>query len=245
MTLNIPAPTKTFKRTTYTRIKAGTPTIIQILSEDAVVVGKHWIADGTGYRFSLRCPGAEACPICQRNRQVNFNREHPDFHPLSRRYRLNVLNLTPVKRCPSCNALYPAESELLTCTADGCGASLEGVEATPMNEVQILERGRTLMEQFKAFETVPHAITGEKMPVQAYPFMLIATGSGKEMKITLQQQAPREITEDYELFDLEAEGLMLSTEEIEHIIEGGSFKDVIAARRATQETTETKEEIPF
>jgi len=252
MSLNIPERRR-FASNKYTRIRPGSPTIVQIIEENVVILGKHWLTDGGGSRFSIRCPGVRECPICQRNREIGFNTEHPDYKRLQSRYRINVVNLTPVKKCPECGAIYSVDSEVVACSVDGCSADLSGVEVAPMNEVQILERGPGLFDSFKAFDGIPHPMTGEVLPIQSYPFMLVATGKGMQMKITLIPQAPNDLDIDsYEKFDLN-EGVILTMEEIQHLLGGGSYKDVMAARTAealAEETVEpvaveTSEEIPF
>lgn len=233
----------------YLKIVTGVPSVIMIMNEHPVLVGKHWISDGTGRRIGLRCPGKDVCPICQRNIQINYNRKHPDYIPLQNRYRVNVLDLTPVKRC-TCGATYPASATQSVCSTDGCGANISDIQAEPLREVKILERGRRLMEQFNALETMPHPFTGEALPLTAYPIMLVATGAGKEMVITAIPQAPADENLDgFEKFDLNS-GLVLTPEEIQHLLDGGSYSDVISARRAEMQpdagasTTQT-ESIPF
>ena len=222
----------------YLKIVTGVPSVIIIMDEHPDLVGKHWITDGTGRKIGLRCPGQDICPICQRNREINYNRDHPDYIQLQRRYRLNVLDLTPVIRCPECVAAYPAtgDTSRLVCTNDTCGAQLGNIESEPLKEVKILERGRRLMEQFNALESTPHPFTGKAEKLQTYPIMLVATGSGRDMVITAIPQAMSdENLDSYEKLDLQS-GLILEPEEIKYLIEGGSYNDVLSARRAQTQT---------
>lgn len=240
----------------FVKIVSGIPAIIQILDEHPIKLWKHWVSDGSGRRVSVRCLGAGLCPICARNKRLDYNKDHPEYCPARKRYRVNVLELTPAVKCPKCGAVYPGREGPKMCTVEGCSQDLSGVEATPLNEVKILERGPRLMEQFNALEQAEHPLTNKKEKLQSYPIMLIASGSGREMVIAALPQVPNDTNpDDYERLDLEA-GIILQPEEIEHLLQGGNFSDILAARQAVQTPTDvgaasgegvgrTHQEIPF
>jgi len=240
------------RKTNYLKIVSGVPTVVRILDKHAVVVFRHWLRDGEGRSVGVNCVGPDHCPICQRNAQLGYNKDHPDFIPSRKRYRVNVVDLTPVKRCSKCDAAYVSTTAPSVCTADGCGGDLSGVAATPLDEVKILERGQSLMRQFNALEKAPHPMSGEVLPLQAYPIMLIATGKGMDMVITVVPQMVQEITHEYELFDLTS-GLELTPDETVYLMEGGNLSEILAERKAARETVasdfpssgESKERIPF
>ena len=243
----------------YLKIITGVPSVIQIMDDHPVLVGKHWMIDGTGRKIGLRCPGQDVCPICQRNAQIGYNKDDPNYIQLQRRYRLNVLDLTPVIRCSECDAVYAAvgDTSRLVCDNDACGAQLGSVASAPLKMVKILERGRRLMEQFNALEAVPHQFTGKPESLNTYPIMLVATGSGREMVITAIPQAMSdEDLDSYEKYNLLGD-LVLTPDEIRHLLDGGAYNDVLSARRAETQAireaaTETlannplaSEDIPF
>jgi len=233
----------------YVKIVTGIPSVVQILDEKPVVIGKHWLVDSTGRRIGLRCPGMEVCPSCARNRALGYNKNHKDFIPLRRRYRVNVLDLTPSVVCPGCEAVYPGKVSG-KCTIDGCSEDLSSIEPAPLSEVRILERGVTLMTQIGALESIPHPLTGKEESLRSYPIMLIATGAGRDMVITAIPQAPNDVDPaGYEKFDL-LDDLILTPDEIQHLLEGTAYNDILAARRADAEAEVKSEvsepsEIPF
>lgn len=232
----IKEPVKFSSKTQYLRIISGLPVTIQIMDTNSTSIGKHWITDGSGKRIGLTCAGSDTCVICRRNAEIGYNRENPDFVPLQNRYRVNVLDLTPVKICPKCEAVYHGRAVPVVCSGDGCNTNLSEVVAGPLNEVKILERGRTLMEQFNAFEEEVHPATGKVEPLQSFSIMLIATGSGKNMVIAAIPQAPTGIDlSQYEKFDLN-QGLQLDNDEIRFLLTGGSLSDVLSARKAEAAT---------
>jgi len=230
------SPNTSSRKTNYLKIVPGVPTVIRILDDHPVKVFKHWVRDGAGRMVGVRCLGPSDCPICQRNAQLGFNRDHPDYIPSRKRYRVNVVDLTPVKRCPKCGAAYAATAAPSLCSVDGCGGNLSNVQPEPLDEVKILERGPQLMGQFNALEMAPHPMTGEHMPIQAYPIMLVATGKGKDMVITVVPQMIKDITHEYEPFDLDG-GLVLTAEEVTYLLEGGNFSDILEERRASFEAS--------
>jgi len=225
----------TKKRTsssTYLKIQAGSPATVLILDEHPVLLLKHWISDGTGRRVGISCLDSD-CPICERNNQINWNREHPDYIARQKRYRVNVLDLTPVRRCPSCSAPYAITVN--RCAVDGCGADLSEVAVEPLSDVKILERGPRLMESLNTLEAAPYFVTGKPEKLQSYPIMLIATGSGREMNITAVPQPRVDVDfKSLELFDLEG-GVKLTREEISFLMEGGAYRDIWEARNAAKE----------
>lgn len=226
------------RKNIYLKIVSGIPCKIQILDKTSTTIPKHWITDGSGRRVGLICPGKDVCPICIRNLEISYNRDHPDYIPLQRRHRVNVLDVTEVKRCPNCEAVYVASVAPDVCTSEGCGTNLSEVPVEPLREVKILERGRTLMEQFNALEKTSNPATGKIEPLQSYPILLIATGAGIDMVIVAIPQAPtNEDVEQYEKFDL-TQGLELSPDEIQYLLNGGVLRDVLAARSAEAKTTE-------
>lgn len=242
-------PKGTRPKTNWLKIVPGVPTVLRILDEQPTELYKHWFVDGSGRRIGVRCLGPDTCPVCQRNAQLGFNRDHPDFIPSRWRFQVNVVDLTPVKRCPVCAAAYAEATAPNVCTVDGCTGTFADGPAEPLDEVKILERGRRLLDQFKALAKAPHPMAGERLPVQDYPIMLIATGKGTDMVITAIPQMVQEITHDYDGFELPS-GLVFTPEEITYLLEGGNFSDVLEERKATREmasdTTEvTKERIPF
>jgi len=242
----------------YLKIVTGVPSVVVIMDEHPVLIGKHWITDGTGRKIGLRCPGQDVCPICQRNAQVRYNKDDPNYIPLQRRYRLNVLDLTPVIKCPECGAMYAAtgDTSRLICDNDSCGAQLGNITSEPAKTVKILERGRRLMEQFNALEGMPHPFTGKAEKLQTYPIMLVATGSGRDMVIAAIPQAMSdENLDSYEKYNLQ-DDLVLTSDEISYLLDGGAYNDVLSARRAdTQAQSEAEdtlannplasEDIPF
>lgn len=242
------------RRNIYLKIVSGIPNKIQILDKSSTIIPKHWITDGSGRRVGLICPGQDICPICTRNKEIGYNSEHPDFISRQLRHRVNVLDLTEVKRCPGCDAIYATTAAPSTCSGDGCGMNLSEVSVGPMCEVKILERGRTLMEQFNALELTPHPTTGNVEELQSYPIMLVATGTGIDTVIVAIPQAPTgEDVSEYEKFDL-TQGLKLTPDEIQYLLNGGVLRDVLAARTAeavtSAEATSTSkplksEDIPF
>jgi len=236
---------RTFKKTsgTYLKIVSGVPNVILILDEHPTMIGKHWITDGAGRRVGITCIGPNVCPICIRNQQIGYNKEHPDYISFQRRYKINVLDMTPAKKCPKCGAAYPQAATV--CSNDGCGTDLSRVVVAPLNEVKILERGPELMGRLNALENIPHFSTGTPLPLQSYPILLVANGIGTEMDINPVPQALIDIDRSiYEKLDLTV-GVVLSSEEITYLLEGGVYRDVLAAREADTKADVSPSEVPF
>jgi len=239
-------PEKVARSNDFIKIVPGIPVTIQILDKKSHHIVVHWIADGTGRRFSFRCLGKDVCPVCIRNAEIGWDRKHPNYIPAQNRYRVNVLDLTQGKICPACGAVYVGNIPEV-CTNEACSASLRDVEAAPLNRVRILERGRRLFQKFNALQEVPNPFANDEIiPIQSYPIRLVATGQGTQMEITVLPQPPNNIDPtQYELLDLDA-GLVLTPEEIQFIMDGGSLNDVLSERRAAKANASSDEgDIPF
>lgn len=236
----------------WLKIKEGAPVVFQILDESPTEIHTHWVKDGGGRRLGFKCLGMGHCPICQRNREINFNTDHPDFIRRQRRYRVNVLDLTPVIECPDCDAVYYESTAPARCSTDGCGNDLRDIEPKPLKEVRILEKGKQNMVQLDALDNEEHPLTGEVMRIQEFPIKAIAHGTGLDTVTIFHPQMPRDIDiEEYDTYDLEEETLELTPEEIEFILEGGTYDDIFTARSTEAEVEDDDgedfdpEDIPY
>jgi hypothetical protein len=245
---------KKFRRAQYIKTKEGRPVTIQILDEHPTLIYKHWMRDASGRWVGVWCLG-DACPICHRNERINWNRDHPDYISRSRRYRVNVLDLTPTKVCPDCGAEYHPNTAPNTCVNDACNTDLSQVDAAPLMRVKIMEKGIRLMEQLAALEKEVHPFTQQEMRIQEYPVKLITHGSGTDTVIAVTPQMPNDELDlqqfEDKKFDLEEEGLKLNAEEIEYLMNGGRLSEVLSARSAEESISESSdqedatEDIPF
>lgn len=236
----------------FLSVKEGSPATIYVLDKKPTLRYTHFMRDSDGRLVGVRCLGFNRCPICQRNQRIDFNADHPNYISRSRRYRVNVLDITPVKRCPKCGAVYRASNAPAVCSVDGCSGNLTDAESEPLNEVKIFEKGPMWMEQIGALEDDVHPFTGEKMAVQEFPIKLSARGSGYDtVPIVIPQMPSDEVNpKEYldQRFDLEA-GLDLSADEVEFLMDGGSLSDILSARsakeRVEEENEEKDEKVPF
>ena len=230
----------------YLTLREGFPVLIQIL-EDASQKFQHWMKTSDKPKgFPVPCLGYRDCPICLRNRSLGENyKEHPDFIPVSKRYLVNVVDLSPCKR--SGDEVYlgvPDETgKLVFPVRDSKGNSLEDVQVTPVNEVKILERGPELFEK-KLRPLTTGAVTDaddNPLEITQFPIQLTVTGSGRTTDVGA---VPKPFSKykinpaDYsdKLIDLTA-GLRFSSDEIEEMMKGTTFTDVLAARKAMAELT--------
>ncbi len=233
----------------WLKVQEGSPVIVQILDEHPTEVSTHWMADSSGRKLGFTCPGLSLCPACQRNNQIQWNREHPDYVSKSRRYRLNVLDLTPITVCPECGAEYYGSATPEVCSVDGCNKELGSVEPIESKTVKVLEKGPKFMQQLNALDSEEHPLVGERLRIWEFPIKIIARGSGLDMVTIVHPLMPRDDIDfdEYEKLDLHEIGLQLEPEEIEYLLEGGTYSDLFAARSADAavEEDEEEEEVPF
>jgi phage FluMu protein Com len=229
-------------------VDEGAPVVVQVLDEHPTHVYTHWMADGEGRRLGFTCLGNEKCPVCQRNNRINWDKDHADYVSRGNRYRVNVLDLTPVIECPECGSVYYETAAPATCNADGCGANLRDIDSEPLMEVRILEKGPRIMQHLDALDNDEHPLTGEVMRLQEFPVRMSARGTGLDKVTTISPQMPRDIdVEMFDKYDLDEVGLTLTADEIEYVMNGGTYSDIFSARSAEEEVEESveDEEVPF
>lgn len=244
-------PEKTEQKTkfvnNYLTLREGFPVLVQILG-DATQKFQHWMKTPDKPKgFPVPCLGYRDCPICLRNRSLGENyREHPDFISVAKRYLVNVVDLTPCKR--SGDEVYLGvpdnTGKLVFPSQDSKGNSLESVPVTPVNEVKILERGPDLFEKKLRPLAVAGAVTDaddNPLDITQFPIQLTLTGSGRTADVGVVPKVGNRSTinpNDYQdkLIDLTA-GLRYTADEIEEMMHGTSFADIMAARKAMGELT--------
>jgi hypothetical protein len=238
-----------FAKPQYLKYVEGMPLIVRILDDRAYHVQKHWI---NSQRLSLLCLGGE-CPICERNAQIR--KEFPksywnqrDYISRSNRYMVNVLDRTPVVVDEETGEEYYArQGNFPTVTSDG-SRSLANLEPRPSNTIKILERGKTLFEQLKAyheefgeFDEDGNTVSGG---LTTFDIKIITLGKGLD-KVISPMPLPQnnyDVSEildeiEQEKHDLSTLGILLSPDEVEKVAyRGVSLRDIFAERKAEEES---------
>src|SRR3989304_10201525 len=133
---------------TFVMLTPEHPSVVQIIEPKYASIWRHWIPQARrkngGRGIDVVWPGMDICPICIRNKELP-DRDHPDYIGASKRYVINVLDLTPRKQCPLC------ETVSYTNNCSYCGTELKEVEKIAP-EVRLLERGRELFDQLNTIE---------------------------------------------------------------------------------------------
>jgi hypothetical protein len=234
-----------YRKTHYTKITSDYPIRLRILNKEAVHQKKYFLPK---QRLSIIAPeNEENDPIWQRNGRLM--KENPDKSPnqikgwISRqnRYMVNVLNRTMVKRAPqSGNVVFPGQNGFPTHDPES-GELISDVDPTPLNRVEVLERGPTLFSQLNQINSATCDEAGNPIGIWNYDIVISATGKGRHM-VTNIIPYPNKNDEidldELELYDLEEVGLRLEPDEIERVLNGVQLRDIFAARRG-EDTTET------
>ncbi len=243
-----------FDRPKYLRFREGFPTTVRILDNSAHRVRKHWINKA---RTSLLCLG-ETCPICASNDKIrgenpkNF-RNIKGYIPVQYRYMVNVLDRTMVVIDPETGEEYYAQKGQFPLISSDNERSLAGIDPQPSNTIKILERGKTLFENFLAIHNETSESDGEGNLVSggltAFDLKLLTLGAGVDMTISVMPILQNDddvaaILEENELtpHDLSTVGIQLTSDEIEQVAYAGtSLSDIFSARKADEEAETTPE----
>lgn len=243
-----------FERPKYLRFREGFPTVVRILDKNAHRVRKHWINKA---RTSLLCLG-ERCPICASNDKIrgenpkNF-RNIKGYIPVQYRYMVNVLDRTMVIIDPETEEEYYAQKGQFPLISSDNDRSLAGLEPQPSNTIKILERGKTLFENFLAIhnETSEMDDEGELASggLTTFDLKLLTLGAGVDMTISVMPLLQNDddvaaILEenDITLHVLSTVGIQLTPDEMEQVaFAGTTLSDIFSARKADEEAETTEE----
>jgi len=223
----------------FIKINSDHPSVIRVLDAKPETSWSHFVPKGhhafpqanAGKGMSFMCPGWDDCPICAYNRaQKEQDPKTKDTLNARRVYTFNVLDRTPVVVCPSCEAeyyenggSYPSECE--------CGAELANVDPTPRNRVQIMQKGKRIIEQFKSFEEEP-----ELGNLRDYDIKLTTSGKGSETMTTCVPKQKTKIDydvifgenwEEEQLYDCAAIVKPLPVEAVNRILNGEDYYTVL------------------
>ena len=234
-----------FRQIFYTKIIPGVNSRIRILDSKAVHFQKYFIPS---QRISIIAPeDEEQDPIWQNNGRLL--KENPNskpneikgFIPRQNRYVVNVLNRTLVKRTPSGSIVFPGLSGFPTHDPE-TGELIANIEPTPLNRVEILERGPTLFSQLNQINQQVCDDAGNPLGLTTFDIVISATGQGRKMVTNVIPYANHndvvEIPQE-ELYDIENEvGIRLQHDEIVKVLNGVSLKDIFAARRGDDTASE-------
>lgn len=245
----------------FMKLEEGKPALVQILDSTAIEYFKFWFRDSTGRWVAYASPGYEKCPLTQRNRTLG-SKDHPDYIRPQYTYAVNVLDVTPYKKCPECsNAFYPTDAPA-TCE---CGKGLTDVKPEPLNLVRVLERGKRLFSQLntldqgtpvlndsgepsydengeQVFQPIVFDANGNPLRITEYVVQIVRTGAGTATVTTpvpmlhIPSADPNKYKDD--LYDL-PQSMDLTPEEVLSIVENRvPLADILAARRADVESEE-------
>ena len=234
---NIPDRSDEFKRFNYTKIYTGCQLRLRILDQHAVQTFRHYIPSA---KMSIICLGVERCPICQNN--LKLVAENPKLNarqirgyiPRQNRYMVNVLNRTMVKKTSKGNIIYAIHNQFSPQDPE-TGELLTEIEPEPLNEVQVLERGPRLFEQFNQInETVIDNETGNPIGLWKYDIVITSTGSGRKMITNVTPYPDSNDVVDIPVEEkaiLESLGVLLEPDEIVQLLRGISLRDIYQARQ--------------
>jgi len=236
-----------FKKTQFVPFFNGANIRLRVLDHKAHSIQKHFINRS---KLSVLCLGEEACPICENNRRLvqanpkSKRNQIPGMIFRQSRFMTNVFNRTPVKTAPSGKVVYPINNKFPS--ADPVtGEVLIDIEAAPLNEIQVLERGSTLFSQLNLVHNSVVDEVGQPLGLWNYDISISVVGSGKDMVTNVTalshlNDAVAYRTED--LYDLETVGIRLSPDEIIRVLEGVSLRDIFAVRK-TEDTEAIAKEV--
>ena len=222
------------KKTVFLPLTGGNYTI-RILDSEAVCYNVHYINKAT-----VECLG-EGCPICANNQRLILEnpkdfRDIPGYSPRSRRYLVNVLDKTPVKKCPKCGTdnydLSPAGT---TCAR--CQELLVSVLPAVSNTVKVLAKGVQVFDQLNSIDMSILNESGEPVGLTNYDLVLRVTGSGNKRIVTpIPMSGNTEpVDPTLEKYDLSKITIKLTPEEMLDLQRGVSLRDLFAARKANAE----------
>jgi DNA-directed RNA polymerase subunit RPC12/RpoP len=229
---------KTFTKTKFFVWTPGEHTI-RILDEDVPAHLCYWFGSG-----HVKALGADD-PQATLNKRIRM--ENPDnfkkvkgYRQLTTRYFMNVLDRTAVKICPECGREGKAIQGEFPNVCPICKEGiLTGVKAAPLNEVRVLQGGKTLFEQFVEKQLTTKDEEGNEIGVQNFDIKLVVVGTGAQRTTVALVDVGRDevVVPPDQLYDTTKMIPEVTEEEMEKLVAGVSLRDLLAGRRAEPSTT--------
>jgi hypothetical protein len=228
----------TFRKTEYFQFTPGLH-LVRILQSATKRVDVHYVKNAY-----VTCLGDD-CPICAGNLKIAMEvsdkearRKTPGWAPLQQRHYINVLDRTPVKVCPKCNAEnkrvganYP--SICLNCKEQ----DITNVKETISNRVKVLSKGKKFFEILEMYATSSLDTEGNPIPITSYDLQILVPDGGEPVASQQLHRNDEVEIEPEELYDLDNCSIKLNAEEINDLLRGISLKDIFAARRNSKPET--------
>lgn len=236
--------TGTTRESRFVRLVTGMPTVIQIIEHDSVAKFQHWLTTSDGRRVSVRCSGFLSCPVCARNAVIGNDRDNPKYIPSQRRYMVNVVDLTMVKRSANTGEIFVATKDsngrFIYPDRDTAGNSIVDAVIEPWGSVKVLEGGPRLFKKLQSVAEITLDATGTPLDPTSYPMQIVRVGDGRDTDYLVNALVGNKVTvkpEDYsdKIIDLRADS-GFKREEVEAMLSGAALKDIFAARQANAQT---------
>jgi hypothetical protein len=233
--------TNTPRESRFVRLVTGMPTTVQILESDSVAKFQHWITTSDAKRLAVRCSGFLSCPICARNASLGNDKTNPKYIPSQRRYTVNVIDLTPVKRSADTGEIFVATKDSSGSFKfpehDSAGNSLVDVTVAPWGAVKVLEGGPRLFKKLQSIVEITLNPRGEVLDPTSYPVQIVRIGEGRETDYIINALVnhPSAVNPtDYidQLHDIRTD-TGFNVEEVKAMLDGVTLKDILAARKAS------------
>lgn len=144
----------------------------------------------------------------------------------TRRFVVNVLDRTPVLRVKGTGEIiYPDENGAY----NAVGKAVEG-KPEPLNEVRLLEFGRSLMDEIMAYDGRMRSRVdySRVLRVTDVDLALIITGQGKNRTIKVMQSFDESPVSVDEVFDLDEVIAPYPNEAIQALLDGENYLDVLS-----------------
>lgn len=236
----------------YITLDYDIPIKVQFLlksGERAKETYTHWLNNGQK-KLPVRCLGY-GCPVCSRNQSIDNDKDNPLFVQRDRSYVANVVDLTPAKICPKCSFVNDKTS--MKCGGEDCGEKLVDVEPSPLKANRYLEISFTLNERIKEYLEVALENMGVNLkegedanePMSKIVVNIKKYKAGKKTDYMVNPIInssdavdPNEYME--KRYDLDKVGIHVDANEMITLMNGGSIKEVMEARKANTESKKSE-----
>ena len=114
---------------------------------------------------------------------------------------------------------------------------VSNLESKPLDEVRVLQGGKTLFEQFKVRDQDTLDEEGNPRGIQNFDLILHVVGVGNQRNAIAVASTNYDKVEvpPEKLYNTETLTIKVSEEEMEQLVRGVALRDIFAARRATTE----------
>jgi len=208
--------------------------VLRVLDTDAITYFRYFLKVNFGgdQRFRSINVGGYHNPV--KEFMDNLGEDHPDYARPQKRYIINVLDRTPVKKTEKGVTVLPGEGGKYPAIDPTFNEDVSSQDPVPNNRVMILEMGITLYDNLVDLSEagIRSPDTYEVMTIHDFDVRIRTKGQGRDRRqsVIASTESSNDFPSDAftrERYDLQKIIEPLPDELLKEVLEGGDYMEIL------------------